>query len=62
MVKKKKKTPAHSGHIRDWLDPYLGNILGGGHGNYFCLENPMDREAWWGTVHGLIKSQMTEAT
>ena len=20
---------------------------------YFCLENPMDREAWWATVHGL---------
>ena len=38
----------------------LGSILGsgkfpgGGHGNplqYSCLENPMDREAWWATVH-----------
>ena len=29
---------------------------GGGHGNplqYFCLENSMDREAWWATVHGV---------
>ena len=22
-----------------------------------CLENPMDREAWWTTVHGVVKSQ-----
>ena len=34
---------------------------GGGHGNplqYSCLENPMDRGAWWATVHNI----MTEAT
>ena len=24
---------------------------------YSCLENPMDREAWWATVHGVVKSQ-----
>ena len=24
---------------------------------YSCLENPMDREAWWATVHGVAKSQ-----
>ena len=37
----------------------------GGHGNplqYFCLENPMDREAWWSTVHEITKSDMTEHT
>ena len=22
----------------------------------FCLENPMDRGAWWATVHGVAKS------
>jgi len=22
---------------------------------YSCLENPMDREAWWATVHRVIK-------
>ena len=22
-----------------------------------CLENPMDRGAWWATVHGVAKSQ-----
>ena len=33
---------------------------GRGHGNplqYSCLENPMDREAWLATVHGMAKSQ-----
>ena len=33
---------------------------GEGHGNplqYSCLENPMDRGAWWATVHGITKSQ-----
>ena len=24
---------------------------------YFCLENFMDRGAWWATVHGVAKSQ-----
>ena len=24
---------------------------------YSCLENPMDGEAWWATVHGIAKSQ-----
>ena len=23
---------------------------------YSCLDNPMDREAWWAAVHGVIKS------
>ena len=22
-----------------------------------CLENPMDRGAWWATVHGVTKSR-----
>ena len=25
---------------------------------YSCLENPMDREAWWATVHGVAKGQI----
>ena len=24
---------------------------------YFCLENPMDRGAWWAAVHGVMKSR-----
>ena len=39
--------------------PGSGRSPGGGHGNllqYSCLENPMDRGAWWGAVHGVTKS------
>ena len=38
----------------------LGRSPGEGHGNplqYSCLENPMDRGAWWATVHGVTESQ-----
>ena len=37
-----------------------GRSLGEGNGNplqYSFLENPMDREAWWATVHGVTKSR-----
>ena len=40
--------------------PGLGRSPEGGHGNPLhcsCLENPMDRTAWWATVHGVAKSQ-----
>ena len=40
--------------------PGLGRFHGGGNGNphhYSCLENPMDRGAWWPTIHGIPKSQ-----
>ena len=39
--------------------PGLGRSPGGGHGNplqYSCLENPMDRGAWWSTVHRVAKN------
>ena len=38
---------------------------GGWHGNplqYSCLEDPMDRGAWWVTVHRVTESEMTEVT
>ena len=41
------------------LIPGLGRSPGKGHGNplqYSCLENPMDRETWQATVHGVAKS------
>ena len=40
--------------------PGLGRSPGGEHGNplqYSCLENPVDRGAWWATVHGVTESQ-----
>ena len=40
--------------------PGLGRFPGGGISNplqYSCLGNPMDREAWHATVHGIAKSQ-----
>ena len=42
------------------LIPGLGRSPGEGNGNplqYPCLENLMDRGAWWAAVHGVIKSQ-----
>ena len=37
----------------------LGRSPGGGHGNtlQYCLEDSMDRIAWWAVVHGVINSQ-----
>ena len=56
-----KNLPANAGDIRDpGSIPGLGRSSGEGHGNplqYSCLENPMDRGAWWATIHGVAKSQ-----
>ena len=55
-----KESPVNAGDERDSSSiPGLGRSLGVGNGNplqYSCLENPMDREAWWATVHGVVKS------
>ena len=60
-----KNLPASARDIRNMGSiPGLGRFLGGGHGNplqYSCLENPMDRRAWWVTVHRITKSR-TEVT
>ena len=40
--------------------PRLGRSSGEGNGTplqYSCLENPMDRGAWWAVVHGIAKSR-----
>ena len=42
---------------RPGFNPWDGKIPGEVNGNplqYSCLENPMDREAWQATVHGLF--------
>ena len=42
------------------LIPGLGSSSGEGNGNplqYFCLENSMDREAWWATVREVAKNR-----
>ena len=52
--------PANAGDLRDTDSiPESGRSPGRGNGNplqYSCLENPMDREAWRATVHGVAKS------
>ena len=53
-----KNLPAHAEDVD--LIPGSGRSPGGGNGNplqYSCLGNPMDRGAWWATVHGLAESQ-----
>ena len=43
------------------LIPGSGRSPGEGNGNplqYPCLGNPMDKGAWWATVHGVSKSQI----
>ena len=55
-----KNLSANAGDIRDaGLIPGSGRSPGGGNGTllqYSCLENPMDRGAWWATAHGGAKS------
>ena len=44
------------------LIPRLGRSPGEGNGNslqYSCLGHPVDRGAWWATVHGVTKESVT---
>ena len=55
-----KNLPANAGHTRDpALIPGSGRSPGRGHGNplwYSCLENPIDRGAWWAIDQWVAKS------
>ena len=61
-----KNPPANAGDIRDVGSiPGSGRFPGERHVNplqYSCLENPIDRETWWATVHRVAESDTTEAT
>ena len=55
-----KNLPANAGDTKE-----VGSIPGLGRSpsvgmatQYFCLENSMDRRAWWAAVHGVAKSQI----
>ena len=56
-----KNPPADAGDAKDTSSiPKSGRPPGVGNDNplqYSCLENPMDREAWRDTVHGVAESQ-----
>ena len=53
--------PVNVGDVTDVGSiPGSGKSPWGGHGNppqYSCLENPMDGEAWWATVHRVAENQ-----
>jgi len=61
-----KNPPANAEDLKDEGSiPRWGRSPGGGHGNplqYSCLKNPMDRGAWWDTVHRTAESEKTEVT
>ena len=43
----------------NWFYSWVWKIPWEGNGNpfqYSCLENSMDRGAWWATIHGVVKS------
>ena len=56
-----KNSPANAKEVKDLGSiPGLGRSPGGGHGNtlqYSCLENPMERGAWWATIHRVTKNR-----
>ena len=56
-----KNLPANAGDTRDAGSiSGSGRSSGGGHGNplqYSCWKIPMDRGAWWATVHRITKNQ-----
>ena len=55
-----RESACNAGDTRDMgLIPELESSHGEGNGNplqYSCLENSMDRETWWATLHGVTKS------
>ena len=55
-----KNQPASAGDVG--LISGSGRPPGEGNSNppqFYCLENPVDREAWWATVHGVAEESDT---
>ena len=53
-----KETACNAGHLGSVSGS--GRSPGEGHGHpllYSCLENSMNRGAWWAIVHGVVKSR-----
>ena len=61
-----KNLPVNARNIRDLGSiPRSGRSPGGRHGNSLhcsCLENSMDRGAWWANVHKVAESDKTKVT
>ena len=61
-----KNPPANAGDIKDSGSiPGSERSPGGGHGSplqYSCLEDLLDRGAWWVTVHRVAELDTTEVT
>ena len=57
-----KNPPVNVEDARDGFNSWVGRSPGEGNGyplQYSCLGNPMDRGAWWATVHGVTKEAGT---
>ena len=55
--------PHRRGLLTHFLLGFVDTVLKDGEGDgtplqYSCLENPMDRGAWWAAVHGVAKSRI----
>ena len=61
-----KNPLVNAGDVRDaGLNPGSGRPPEGGNGNllqYFCLENPINKEVWWTALHGLQRVRRVSVT
>ena len=65
LQQEQKSTCRYRRHKTRGFNPRVGKIPGEGNGNqlqYSCLDNFMDRRAWWATVRGVARSQTQLST